>query len=315
VDHVGLNKRKRWTNSSVVNCGGHKAFDCKRCPPESVSDSAKEAWCNGDCIWNKVEKECKKKKPEEKEKKHFVPYIFTSNIKKKVKENLRKVFKELEARTCLRFVNRTIETEYIYYKQNSGCNTNSLGRNGGGVHVSPCVSLRSAAHETIHALGFPHEQDRADRDNFIEVVKENLTPGGKHVYDKRPYFFQKTPYDYCSIMQYSTNGFSKNRKPTLRQLHKESGKCILLPWSQPVDATPTNVAPYGMSDLDIQDINDYYECDVSCVYECDCEDRNKSCAGWARRGECQKSPRYMLVHCALSCNHCDNTTTTYNHNL
>ena len=54
--------------------------------------------------------------------------------------------------------------------------------------------------------------------------------------------------------------FVQNGKPTLVQLHKESGKCILRPYRQPVDAPKTNVPPYGMTDFDIQDINDHYEC-------------------------------------------------------
>merc|ERR1711963_544919 len=36
-----------------------------------------------------------------------------------------------------------------------------------------------------------------------------------------------------------------------------------------------------------------------------CVDKNTSCAGWARIGECMKNPAYMLMMCKQSCNNCD----------
>jgi len=35
-----------------------------------------------------------------------------------------------------------------------------------------------------------------------------------------------------------------------------------------------------------------------------CVDRNRFCASWARNGECQKNPNYMLVSCRRSCRAC-----------
>jgi hypothetical protein len=36
-----------------------------------------------------------------------------------------------------------------------------------------------------------------------------------------------------------------------------------------------------------------------------CEDSNKNCASWAKKGECTKNPKYMLDKCRLSCNTCE----------
>lgn len=47
-----------------------------------------------------------------------------------------------------------------------------------------------------------------------------------------------------------------------------------------------------------------------------CEDLNKYCGSWAKRGECTSNPEYMLTYCQKSCNSCPNpgevvpTTTT-----
>ena len=60
-------------------------------------------------------------------------------------------------------------------------------------------------HEVGHAVGFQHEQTRPDRDDYVEIIRQNIPP---HLY----YNFQKysrttvddytVPYDYKSIMHY-----------------------------------------------------------------------------------------------------------------
>jgi len=35
-----------------------------------------------------------------------------------------------------------------------------------------------------------------------------------------------------------------------------------------------------------------------------CEDAEDACPDWARSGECQNNPHYMLIHCAKSCDSC-----------
>lgn len=35
-----------------------------------------------------------------------------------------------------------------------------------------------------------------------------------------------------------------------------------------------------------------------------CTDERKECAAWAKQGECQKNPRYMMKFCRRSCGGC-----------
>jgi hypothetical protein len=59
-------------------------------------------------------------------------------------------------------------------------------------------------HEIGHALGFYHEHNRWDRDNYIKIHYENIEPG------QNKSFVQEKPenadfdhdYDYLSIMHY-----------------------------------------------------------------------------------------------------------------
>lgn len=56
-----------------------------------------------------------------------------------------------------------------------------VGRQGGEQLVSlqrqGCLSLGTIQHEFLHALGFHHEHQRSDRDNYVRIVFENVEAG------------------------------------------------------------------------------------------------------------------------------------------
>jgi len=64
-------------------------------------------------------------------------------------------------------------------------------------------------HELGHALGFYHEQSRADRDNYVTIVEENIQPG-----EFDPNFIipddvnSYGPYDFKSVMHYNQCEFN-----------------------------------------------------------------------------------------------------------
>ena len=72
-----------------------------------------------------------------------------------------------------------------------------------------CWFEDTVVHEFIHAFGFHHEQVRPDRDNYVEIIYENI-PGdkvhnfnlftGSHTYGVQ--------YDGFSVMHYSSTAFS-----------------------------------------------------------------------------------------------------------
>ncbi len=39
-----------------------------------------------------------------------------------------------------------------------------------------CVYIGTTVHEIMHALGYEHEQKRLDRDDYITVHYENMSP-------------------------------------------------------------------------------------------------------------------------------------------
>ncbi len=76
-----------------------------------------------------------------------------------------------------------------------------------------CVQPEIIQHELMHALGFLHEQSRADRDYYIKIIKENIMRGKENNFDLGPYStIHFGPYDYYSIMHYALNSFSIDPK-------------------------------------------------------------------------------------------------------
>jgi hypothetical protein len=123
-----------------------------------------------------------------------------------------------EARTPIRFVKRTDEADYVSFVEGGGCSS-MVGRQGGKqiITLGEGCGLGPAIHEIGHALGLWHEQSRSDRDEFIEIIAENIIPGrqtqfSKHILDGT----DLGEYDFGSIMHYPENAFSVNGLPTIR---------------------------------------------------------------------------------------------------
>ncbi len=84
--------------------------------------------------------------------------------------------------------------------------TFSDGINADGNRVMP--NTGTLRHETLHALGLWHEQSRHDRDDYIQVNKENcIDPNYWSQYDSHAASADVGPYDFASIMHYSTSTF------------------------------------------------------------------------------------------------------------
>jgi hypothetical protein len=82
-----------------------------------------------------------------------------------------------------------------------------------------CDRPEIVLHEMGHVLGFTHEHQRADRDKYITIVKENVEDHYWGFGFKLNFEAQKTDlvttYDFLSIMHYRRDAFSKNNKDTI----------------------------------------------------------------------------------------------------
>lgn len=129
-----------------------------------------------------------------------------------------------QANTNIQFVQRTNQANYIEFIKDDGCYSNGIGMIGGKQLISlddGCTS-GSAIHEIGHALGFFHEQTRADRDSYLIINWNNIEDDEDHnfqTYEARGFQgFELGTLDWSSIMLYGPYFFSKNGSPTITTL-------------------------------------------------------------------------------------------------
>ncbi len=119
----------------------------------------------------------------------------------------------LDTGAKIKFIPRTNEIEYVNFtgQTNAGNNTSYVGfKKGERTDINITAFWWRdlewmPAHELGHVLGFFHEHERWNRDQFITVHYENIKPGRAHDYDwiaKTNWLVTSLPYDYQSIMHY-----------------------------------------------------------------------------------------------------------------
>lgn len=138
---------------------------------------------------------------------------------------------------CLTLVNHTDESDYIQMSgASTGCSS-SVGRRGGRQTISlapnsievGCFRLYTIVHEFLHAFGFHHMQSSYDRDEYVQIVWENIQAGTENnfaLYGTNSISHFGVPYDYRSVMHYSSLAFSINGQRTIVPLQDLGGLTI-----------------------------------------------------------------------------------------
>ncbi|KAG8580046.1 hypothetical protein GDO81_007106 [Engystomops pustulosus] len=180
-----------------------------------------------------------------------VPYIISPVFTNFEKSLFVMAMKEFETMTCVKFVYRTTEYDYVNIENQANC-WSYIGRLGGmqslGLNMPNCIKYNLIQHELMHALGFYHEHTRRDRDNYIEVMWQNIPPVHHLLFKLDDGNIQNMPYDYSSIMHYSNYVYSK-----------EPGLPSMVPKPDPSVAVGQSI---GLVDMDIRKINSLYNCDL-----------------------------------------------------
>ncbi|KAG1685927.1 Astacin-like metalloprotease toxin 1 [Nymphon striatum] len=156
---------------------------------------------------------------------------------------------------CIEFINSKGDGNYINIYRGDGC-WSLVGRQGNGKQAVSlgvgCQFVGTAVHELGHAIGFWHEQNRSDRDNYIDVHLENVKPAMRYNFDKLTpsQNLLLVPYDYNSIMEYAEYAFSVDKQKKKTIVPKKAGVTITPVWTRP-----------GLDDNDVIAIKKLYECD------------------------------------------------------
>ncbi len=123
--------------------------------------------------------------------------------------------------TNLRLVGYHGQKDYINIKFSSDTTYGGLspvGRVGGEqvIWVTDRASLAALLHEMMHSFGFWHEQNRYDRDNYVDIDTNKAFPRFRYAFQIEP-GSNVTAYDYFSVMHYPEDAFAmKNGDRTIR---------------------------------------------------------------------------------------------------
>ncbi|XP_064079183.1 zinc metalloproteinase nas-4-like isoform X6 [Macrobrachium nipponense] len=242
-----------------------------------------------------------------------IPYVISQTYDENERATIAKAMSEYHNKTCIRFVPRTVEKDYIHILKGDGnlsrCSS-SVGRVSGAQPVSlgpGCLYAGIVMHEFMHAAGFWHEQSRYDRDNYITINKLNVKDGMWFNFEK--YNWDKiqslgVPYDLESVMHYGPYAFAA-----------KEGQPTIIPRDTGVEIGQRR----GFSKSDIEKLQKLYNCaDTSVEFAStstsmpllepsteECIDNNeKYCQPWADRGECENNPTWMSVNCRKACRQC-----------
>lgn len=270
--------------------------------------------------------------------KGIIPYKFvTGHFDDKEKYMIRTAMTEWEKYTCLKFREATNSDRNLVRFQNGlGCNS-QLGMVGGqqalNLDKNGCRFKGLYLHEIGHAIGLVHEHQLPTRDEYIEILDQNVQPDMRIWFNK--YSSQEVnqmlvPYEYSSVMHYGITAFSHDGKSqTIRAKQPDKEKTI------------GRVYKKELSFTDVKIVNLMYNCAGHCESsivcnnggyvdqncKCICPDGSDACTKsksttpdltcfnahedwqcnvWANQGECNKNPRFMLEGCKKACRLCGN---------
>ncbi|KAM8966885.1 meprin A subunit beta-like [Pelodytes ibericus] len=187
-----------------------------------------------------------------------VPYFLEDSLEINAKALVLEAFERYRLKSCIDFKPWDNEPNYISVFKDSGCYSYVGNLRRGKQQLSlgtNCDRIATIQHEFLHALGFWHEQSRADRDDYVNIIWERIQPGRENNFNK----YNDTrssalnvPYDYTSVMHYSKTAFQNVSEPTIVTRIPAFSDVI----GQRMD----------FSDYDLEKLNRLYNCSSSLTF-------------------------------------------------
>ncbi|XP_029402892.1 meprin A subunit beta isoform X1 [Mus pahari] len=193
---------------------------------------------------------------------HTIPYVLEDSLEMNAKGVILNAFERYRLKTCIDFKPWSGEANYISVFKGSGCWSSVGNIHAGKQELSigtNCDRIATVQHEFLHALGFWHEQSRADRDDYVTIVWDRIQSGKEHnfnIYNDSVSDSLNVPYDYTSVMHYSKTAFQNGTESTIVTRISEFEDVI----GQRMD----------FSDYDLLKLNQLYNCTSSLSFMDSC---------------------------------------------
>ena len=137
-----------------------------------------------------------------------IPYVLDERLPDWARKNAETTMAAWTEMTVLRFVPRTNERDFIYVAEHGeDC-----------VRQPTCFTVGRFApnneHDVGHGLGLAHEQQRRDRDRYVRIFQEHISPHHRRGTwnPKASYGADISPYNYQSVMHYGFLSSKRNRR-------------------------------------------------------------------------------------------------------
>jgi hypothetical protein len=157
-----------------------------------------------------------------------VPYEFANGVLPENRQRAIDVMNRLQTLANLRFIPRTSQGQFIQF-QNATFNSSPVGMQNSGNTIS-MVSWGSEiviAHEIFHSLGFFHQHQRPDRENYVQILRGNIISTefeANFPIEEDAIVTPNIPYDFQSMMHYSGEAFSNRCRIASEVLPCQNGR-------------------------------------------------------------------------------------------